>query len=400
MNSKKASFFSVLLVVMTLAVLVTAIGVISSAGKDKNAKVGENEIALFNSVKEGQKHLLYVDLSADTAFKKALYDFELNGHYPKCGSAEDFNLWTIDNKNCWPNPESDAKSLGKVFADNLNNYLSSYGKVQMPKISQADIIVNFSQKKIFGRPFWSIQVSASPVNYAVQPNFVVDTDYDFDYVKITSALTAIENTCSQLQDLNIFDNFALRDCINLAVEQLNKEQTELVYSLDCSSAEFDKQNPYAEAKRRCESSLDSACKCELSLVKGSGFGVLEQPRQLTSLEQSYPLCRIDDRIAKICVQHKKTVLINNEIKPVITKLAYKIKDDALPVVEYSVEGNVVKFNSPCADIKEYIVYFGVQGEKSDTVPRAQNYAEQTYTLPAGENQVSVIAVDYSGLRSG
>ena len=412
MSNKKASFFSVLLVVMTFAVLVTAIGVISNAGKNKSEKVGENEVALFNAVKDGEKHLLYIDLSADSAFKKALYDFELNGHYAKCGSAEKFNIWTIDNKNCWPNLESDAKSLGKAFADNLNKYLSLYGKVQMPKITQADIIVDLAQKKIYGRPFWSIQTSTTPMNYAVQPNFVVDTDYDFDYQKIVQALSAIENTCSQLQDLNVMDKFALTDCIKLAIEQLNKEQTEFVYSIDCNSAEFETQYPYEKIQRRCEDSKDGGCLCEDSaalptqrlvkspnLVDGRYFVLVEQKTTMTSAQKSYPLCRIDDRIAKICVQHKKNLLINNEMKPVVTKFAYKIKDEAPPVVEFLVEGNIVKFNSPSADIKEYIVYFGAQGEKSQIVPRAANYAEQTYGLPEGDNQVSVVAVDYSGLTS-
>lgn len=412
--NKKALLFSIFLAIIASMVIIAAIAIIASVAKDKTLYVGENEAKFFASMRAGEQHLAYLDASAQFAVRKTLIDFEKNGHYNEnCGKhAEDFFIWKSKDNNCWPDVKSISNGFAKQFAGNINNYLSVYnGPLPttsfFPKLSQADIVLNISEKKVYGKPFWSLPVvAAAGINYAIRPNFFASTDYDFNYDKIKEILEDVNEKCKNQQDLNVIDKMDLHGCVGYVLENINKDQTDYVFSLDCEKA---KQDPYAELQRTCDDAKDEKCRCGKVgtdyLTKGpapvGGKAAVLIRAALSDQEKGYPLCRIEDRLMKICIDHKKKVLVNGELKLLITKFAYYIDDEAAPPkIDFTVDRNTIKWSTPAADVKEYIVYFGQQGEKSATITRESNYAQTlAYELGSGTHLVSVVAVDYSGQQS-
>ncbi|MBW3012417.1 hypothetical protein KY311_04480 [Candidatus Woesearchaeota archaeon] len=374
--NKKASLFSVFLLIMTIAVVITAVAVISSAGKGKSEYIGANEADLFEVMNQGEKHLIYLDFASELAEKKTLYDFEANGNYSECGKLDEFYIWKSKEKQCWPTAETIQKGFVPRFVSSFNNYLLKYpGNLKFPVFSQADIILDSAKKKLFGRQLWSIKIEKlfarnvkSNINYAIKPNFIVDFEFDFDYRQISENMQHINSECSSMQDLNVIGSPELTECIETELEQLEG------YSI-CSEPDM---------QRMCTESLDNNCKCG-NIAKGSGESE----------------CRLNNRMFNICVDHDQEIFAVDGLKPLVTKFAYYIDDNAAPPeVEFTLDGNVVKWKSPAPDVEYYEVFFGAQGEKSDSVARAENYAtELAYTIPGGTNKVSVVAVDFEGQSS-
>jgi cell wall-associated NlpC family hydrolase len=107
--NKKAQYFNLALVLLTLAVLITALVAI----KDKiglSDDLGKSQTALISKYIQGEKLLLFIDLAAKDAAYKSVYDLGQNGGFAfgdeisasECESFNNFNLWNNENKECYP----------------------------------------------------------------------------------------------------------------------------------------------------------------------------------------------------------------------------------------------------------------------------------------------------------
>ena len=427
--NKKSQMFSILLVLMFIAVMLTAFVVIAKASANRELFIGPKQNQVLGAYEEGENHLFYLDTAVKVASQKALYNFEINGHFTGLGKAENYYLWKAEDKKYAPTKESTNENFIQLFAGEIGKYFPG-------NFSEADFYVDIDKGTIIGRPLWPETISSDNLTYAVQENFAEKIS-DFDYTSILNLINEFDMDCSEQEWHNVVQTEnALLKCIK---EKINKNER-LKLSDDCEQDEALTLNKFAEEYNECADSFDYDCRCELSNIDeiqietidgkttaklGEQNIALNRPysgalqkivyKAETRLEpatKQYPKCRINKRTFKICFDHNKSFLINNEFKHLYTKFATIVDDKtAPPAVEASVTGNLVSWKpSPAPDVKRYRVYAVQKGtpfvedefisiERTDYKNQFKNI-DQTFTYNSPKDltnfNVKVIAEDFSG----
>jgi cell wall-associated NlpC family hydrolase len=173
-NFKKASLFSLALVVIGLIILISAVVIMVDKrnkffDKDGFYTIGSKQYKLFNLYHKGEAALLYVDQAAKYSVSQSLVEQGRNGGHKNttlCGEYLDYSLWIdgTDIKNCFPDVK---ESFKEYMQNNLNKRLSSYPETGFPK---DNYIFSYSDDSIIGIALEPIQLIEQYVSGIGNPN--------------------------------------------------------------------------------------------------------------------------------------------------------------------------------------------------------------------------------------
>jgi len=216
--TKKAQLFNIGLVLITIAVLITALIMFKPYEGKEQFKIGPKQFQVFKQIQENEKHLLYIDQAAKLSAQQAIYDLTSNaGFYnPKCGTYQNYNLW---NKNCYPDYELNLKiyltqNLGPYLNELSNSFLSPGTKVKSKsKIFSNNYEISFIQKDSLNIVGTAVQPIKSNLlkedqtlagRYHIYPSFNVQTDYNLEkFPKLINQGFDLIDLCENKSDNNL-----------------------------------------------------------------------------------------------------------------------------------------------------------------------------------------------------
>jgi len=160
--NKKAQYFNIALVLLTLVVLITALVLFAKKTEITN-KMGEQQMNLIKRYIDGEKLLLYIDLVAEEAAYKTIYDLGQNGGFEsasKCGTYNGFQLWNNLTTDCYPNFNKEFLSL---YSKNIDLFFSKYQEIGIPQ-NNYHILIEEDEVKGIAKSnidFWEIDTPYS-----------------------------------------------------------------------------------------------------------------------------------------------------------------------------------------------------------------------------------------------
>lgn len=134
-NSRKALYFSPLVVVIAFLTLSSAYVVLQSKASrvGGSSQIGSYQLGLFHVYEDAEELHFYIEQSAIYAARQAVYELGQNGgssQPSECGDISGYPLWNTQDKECYPDYEQEFITL---FKANFNRYLENY-PVEIPSL--------------------------------------------------------------------------------------------------------------------------------------------------------------------------------------------------------------------------------------------------------------------------
>jgi hypothetical protein len=430
--NRKSQFFSILLVVMFTAVLITAIILVAKASQDKSLYVGQKQAALLSMYAKADSTLYWYDTAFQIAGHNGIDWFESHGHFTGLGTYA-YSYWDNGTDRYTPN----EKTINKKLTYSVAMFFPQYAYVFY--LDQSDFYVDVNQKEIGARKMWPLY------SYNLTtPNSTYDIEYrlserftDFNYTLINDFIDDVNLQCSAYEDYGDFGNETeFQDCIEDSLSPFQK----IKLMKDCESGEDFKLKLFAEEYSDCANSYDYDCLCRFT--DSSGIVVTKDDRgtfaKLGKLEAelpakhtgtvdsvmtrtqsglqpadtSLPMCRLIKRSADFCMDRGASYLIVDKFVDIKTKFAVNVADEREPPeITPAIKGNSVSWEpSIASDVIQYRLYIVQKGNPfyiDEYIPiNREKYAEQfknidqkfTYTAPVDLSKfdVQIIAEDSSG----
>jgi D-alanyl-D-alanine dipeptidase len=123
---KKGGYLEIIVVVGLAILLGWTFSMLATKYEGLNKKVGEKQLDLFTVYGEGEKALLYVDMSAALSAKQALYDLGVMGGIPEeCESYLGYRVWDRQKPQCYPAENNAKTNFKKWLTHNLNKHFAT-----------------------------------------------------------------------------------------------------------------------------------------------------------------------------------------------------------------------------------------------------------------------------------
>ena len=280
-KSKKAVWFPVLLVIMTLTTLSYAAWVLNEKAKPFTDAIGERQFNIIKTYDEAEKHLLYIDQAAKFSSSQSIYEQALKGGYhllPTCSEYRGFTLWSNGSENCYPNQFIIKNNLGNTITNALNLYFDKYSvdlknkdksnwypTVIIPQNNYDFLITNEEEKtKISGYAAKNIVLNISsedeeqPIGfYSIKPSFKTETAFSLDIYN-----EAIEKTKQLISECKTQSN--VKDCVEDEIKDINKAEellSKYEWSLDCEHEAEKAFYELVDKFEECQNQENSFCYC-------------------------------------------------------------------------------------------------------------------------------------------
>lgn len=130
--SKKGVVFGVAFLVAAIFLLGYAFfRVYVQDNKFYDQHLGQNQLAVFNTINEAEKALLYLDAAASYAYQRAYADIAFHGGYPSisCGVYRGISVWVNQGTVCTPSLDHD---LNLELNHQLDTYATYYPEFRLP----------------------------------------------------------------------------------------------------------------------------------------------------------------------------------------------------------------------------------------------------------------------------
>ncbi|MBW3011288.1 hypothetical protein KY326_03650 [Candidatus Woesearchaeota archaeon] len=425
----KKGILSIFLAVMTAFILIYAFIVLGNIGTINERFVGAHAVKLGELYKIGENVRFYIDSSGLYAKDIALFEFEKNGQFPRCGEMETYFLWKNQSHECYPTKDSISFGMRTAFASVINPFLENYKlyDVTPDMLTPADLI--FEDGVLKGYPFDSLVINKDPL-YSISQGFSVNFEYPFDYNDLKKYLLEINEKCKDQE------TSALKNCVQAEVNRINLLESgksrEWKFG-GCDDSDENLLNAFAEKYNDCAASYDIDCDCPIlqydlriniqgevavlgnyssllglpfnppAMIPGARLIKKKNFIDLASSGVSNPVCRSDRRMFKLCVKQPFRVNIFGEQKQLMTRFAIYIDDEAAPEpISVSRTGKGFEWDaSTSPDVKEYRVFAYKKGlvpdySSFDVVGRAKNSQEKLSMLKdPSMYDLEVVAVDHN-----
>ena len=242
-KNKKAAWFPILLVVMTLTTLSYAAWVLDQKAKPFTDAIGERQFEIIKTYDEAEKHLLYIDQSSKFSSSQGIYEQALKGGYyrlPDCNRYKGFTIWRNTGEDadieCYP----DQTLIKKSFKDYTNNYLNlyfnKYALIDIPEDNYDFLITGKTEILGFATTNLVLDILGKDEeiagSYSVKPSFKTKIDFDLGvYEGIEEKAKQITSGCNVVSDV--------KACVKEEIKEINDAEELLsnghVWSLDCES---------------------------------------------------------------------------------------------------------------------------------------------------------------------
>jgi len=126
-RNKKSQVFSIMLVMITLALLLYAFVSFRTMQTKFDKSLGERQLEILETYQKGQNALFYLDSAADISAKEALYHVAENGGYnefDKDMQIDGYVFWRKGKKDNFPEKKEVRKNIMGSTLDNFDNYLN------------------------------------------------------------------------------------------------------------------------------------------------------------------------------------------------------------------------------------------------------------------------------------
>jgi hypothetical protein len=188
-KNKKAIFYSVTVLILTIFILVAALTAAFNKTKHEK-KIGEEQIELIKKYQEGEDVLFYIEQSAKYSVYNVMYSFAKKGIYfnePLCKynlENGDYVMWenVIQDKDtqCYPLERDFVINFALFLNNHLDKYFEKHPSVIIPK-NNYDF--NFNEKEggidIKGVANQNIIFAAEDSDYSLKPSFRTKISYNF-----------------------------------------------------------------------------------------------------------------------------------------------------------------------------------------------------------------------------
>jgi len=167
--------------------------------------LGENSLIILKAGSEAEKTSLYIRLSAQYASEDSIIQLAEKGGFDsaKCGENKGYNLMNNDLGSCFPDYESNLKS---IFARNLDLYLSKYPK-DIPREYEIELK---DSTKFNGKAISTINIKGKNLTskqeplmeYKIIPYFSSEVDFDLNIFEgIKTKAAALISLCEKEAEL-------------------------------------------------------------------------------------------------------------------------------------------------------------------------------------------------------
>jgi len=203
------------------------------------------QLEILETYQQGEKILLYIDLSAKYSAYKTIHNLAKNGGSFDdlgCGKSSDLILWNSQDKECFPTKKSLYRTFSKDFNLNLDEYLKKYEEPkllldkimiqnQKQEISLDNYDLLFKDKQMIGIATQNLAINKENINYSIKPSFKINLDYDLfgDYDYLVEKAKEIIDVCSEkLENLNEEENSEDTKDNDIGYKDENANQEEII----------------------------------------------------------------------------------------------------------------------------------------------------------------------------
>jgi len=212
-KNKKAAIFLTFVSFSLIIAYIFFITTFNSDAAESQPKDFTKQAEILETYQQGEKILLYIDLSAKYSAYKTIHNLAKNGgsfNDLGCGKYNDFLLWNSEDKECFPLKKSLYQTFSKDFNLNLDEYLKKYEepRLLLDKImiqnQKQEIPLNnydllFKDKQLIGIATQNLAINKNNINYSIKPSFNISLDYDLfqDYEYLVEKAKEIIDSCSE-----------------------------------------------------------------------------------------------------------------------------------------------------------------------------------------------------------